>query len=306
MEAICSVYNHIPTCSCPPGTTGDAFKYCSLVSRDVTVQETDPCNPSRCGVNTICRKTGSSHTCECIPDYKGSPYDRGCYPECTTASDCNRNRACRNYKCVDPCINACGYRAKCTTINHSPICSCPDKMIGDPFTECKALKVERDPCYPSPCAANGVCRNNNGVASCQYLECVQNEDCISTKACLNQHCKDPCLNACGSNALCNVVNHKAVCSCPNGFYGSPFDQCIRQKDPLPRAECNYDDECSNDKACINQKCVNPCTNSANTCGINSECRVQIHRPVCVCRNGFTGNAHYACYESKYFSKLLSY
>lgn len=177
-------------------------------------------------------------------------------------------------------------------------------MIGDPFVECKELLIETDPCYPSPCARNGICRVTNGRATCTYPECVQNEDCISTKACLGQHCRDPCAGACGTNALCNVVNHKAVCSCPNGFYGSPFEQCLKQYDPPPRPECVRDDECSKDMACINQKCANPCS-SSNTCGINSDCRVQAHRPFCVCRNGYTGNAHQACYEgNKTFYMIL--
>lgn len=172
-------------------------------------------------------------------------------------------------------------------------------MVGDPFTECREVKVERDPCYPSPCARNGYCRVVNGAASCQYPECVQNEDCITTKACLNQKCQDPCVGACGLNALCNVINHKAVCSCPNGFMGSPFQQCFKEEQRDPRPECTSDSECSNDKSCINQRCLNPCIESPNICGINSDCRVQVHRPICVCREGFTGNAHQACYESEY-------
>ena len=170
-------------------------------------------------------------------------------------------------------------------------------MIGDPFIECKPVPEKRDPCYPSPCAQNGICRVINGIASCQYPECVQNEDCPSSKACFNQKCGDPCIEACGVNALCNVINHKAVCSCPRGFIGSPFLQCSKiEHEPLPRPECTSDDECSNDKACINQKCVNPCTSSNGICGLNAECHVQTHRPICVCRSGFTGNAQYNCYE----------
>lgn len=218
-EAICTVFNHIPTCSCPDGTTGDAFKYCAIEKKppEISHDQSDPCYPSKCGVNTVCRRSGQSAICECIPGYNGSPYDRGCFPECSINSDCAANKACSNYKCVDPCKgNVCGYRAICTTINHSPICSCPDNMAGDPFTECRELKIDRDPCYPSPCFKNGICKVINGIASCQYLECIQNEDCAPSKACLNHHCRNPCENACGSNSLCNVVNHKAVCSCPTG------------------------------------------------------------------------------------------
>lgn len=297
-EALCSVFNHIPTCSCPEGTTGDAFKYCEIIRRYEPPVEKDPCYPSPCKTGAVCRRSGStSAICECIPGYNGNPYERGCYPECTINSDCPLSKACSNYKCVDPCLGqVCGYNAKCSAINHAPICSCPEKMFGDPFVECKPEPKKVDPCYPSPCSRNGVCRVINGIASCQYPECVQNEDCSTSKACFNQKCGDPCFAACGINALCNVVNHKAVCSCPRGFIGSPFTQCSKVADPLPKPECTFDSECTFDKACVNQKCVNPCTASPGICGVNSECHVNTHRAICICRNGYTGNAQSACYE----------
>lgn len=295
-EAVCTVFNHIPTCSCPEGTTGDAFRYCKVDVKVTTPVEHDPCYPSPCQTGSICRRSGSSAICECIPGYFGDPYTRGCHPECTINSDCPLTKACSNYKCVNPCSrDVCGYNAICSPVNHVPICSCPEKMVGDPFTECKTVTEKRDPCYPSPCSKNGVCRTINGIASCEYPECVQNEDCIATKACFNQRCRDPCIEACGINALCNVITHKAVCSCPRGFMGSPFLQCSKiQEEPLPRPECTTDDECSNDKTCINNKCVNPCSNGL--CGLNSECHTQAHRAICVCKSGFTGNPQHRCYE----------
>lgn len=167
-------------------------------------------------------------------------------------------------------------------------------MAGNPFDECKTLREPVDPCYPSPCTQNGICREVNGIASCSYPECVQNEDCPTSKACFNQKCGDPCNAACGVNALCNVINHKAVCSCPRGFDGSPFVQCSQYVEPPLRPECTNDEECSNDKACINQKCTNPCT--GGICVIDSECHVQKHRAVCTCQDGFTGNAQLGCYK----------
>lgn len=297
IEAICTVFNHIPTCSCPEGTIGDAFRYCEAEPKQNKPQEdSDPCYPSPCKTGATCKRSGKSAICECIPGYSGNPYERGCYPECSINSDCVLTKACSNYKCVNPCSgDLCGYSSICSVINHSPICSCPEKMVGDPFIECKTLPAKTDPCYPSPCATNGICRVINGIASCQYPECVQNEDCSSSKACFSQKCGNPCLEACGVNALCNVINHKAVCSCPRGFMGSPYSQCSKREDEQPRPECISDDECSNEKACINQKCINPCSES-KICGQNSECHVQAHRPSCSCRAGFTGNAHYACYE----------
>lgn len=298
IDAICSVLNHIPTCSCPQGKFGDAFKYCQVVPKFETTVEKDPCYPSPCKNGAICRRSGNAAICECIPGYIGEPNERGCYPECTINSDCPLNKACSHYKCTNPCSDTiCGYRAICSIVNHAPICTCPEKMIGNPFVECKPFIEKPDPCYPSPCASNGICRVFNGIATCQYPECVQNEDCQITKACFNQKCGDPCNDACGDNALCNVVNHKAVCSCPKGFMGSPYLQCLKlEYESLPQPECTSDGECSNDKACINQKCINPCANQGEICGLNSECHVQTHRPICICRFGFTGNAQHACIE----------
>lgn len=31
LEALCSITNHIPICTCPHGTTGDAFRQCIIV-----------------------------------------------------------------------------------------------------------------------------------------------------------------------------------------------------------------------------------------------------------------------------------
>lgn len=188
------------------------------------------------------------------------------------------------------------YSALCHTLNHKPTCSCPNTMTGDPFVLCRPAPADPiDPCNPSPCAQNGHCRVINGAAICTYPECITNDDCSSDRACFNQKCSDPCVNACGLNAICHGVNHKAVCSCPPGFFGSPYVQCLEDRKPTIKPECERDSDCTNDKACINQQCRNPCA-EGNVCSANAECHVQFHRPICVCREGFTGNAQTACYE----------
>lgn len=299
-DAICTTQAHVPTCSCPPGLTGNPFQQCIYYQDRVSVVEhKDPCYPSPCGQSTICRSSSDKAICECIHGYYGNPYSTGCHPECTISADCPWNRACSNLKCIDPCPGVCGYGAICNVVNHSPICSCPTPTEGDPFVQChEMIKVPHDPCHPSPCANNGICRVINGVASCQYPECVINDDCSYNRACLNQKCRDPCINACGINAICNPINHKATCICPSGFLGSPFVQCIeRDESIIPKSECTQDADCNNDKACINERCINPCL-ERNICAENAECHVQLHRPLCVCREGLTGNAQVGCYESK--------
>lgn len=249
-------------------------------------------------MNTICRKSGNNAVCECIPGYFGNPTGSGCQPECTISSDCTRDKACVNYKCVDPCPGICGYEAICHTVNHSPICSCPSNMVGDPFAECKRPQADPiDPCNPSPCGQNGNCRNVNGAATCTYPECIVNQDCSRDRACYNQKCSDPCIGACGINALCNAINHKPQCTCPIGYVGSPSVQCVmRLEEPIVKPECEQDSDCTNDLACVNQQCKNPCYENPGICGQNAECRVQYHRPHCSCKDGFTGNAQLICHE----------
>lgn len=63
-------------------------------------------------------------------------------------------------------------------------------------------------------------------------------------------------------------------------------------------------ECSQDKTCINQKCVDPCP---GTCGQNARCHVTNHSPICSCSPGFTGDPFIRCMaeESKHFFHFYS-
>lgn len=73
-----------------------------------------------------------------------------------------------------------------------------------------------------------------------------------------------------------------MCKCIEGYNGSP---------PSCRPECVVSSDCSPATACVNQKCINPCLGS---CGLNAECTVINHNPICSCRQGFTGNPFQAC------------
>lgn len=97
--------------------------------------ETDPCNPSPCGVNTRC----DNGVCYCLPEYFGNP-NAGCRPECVLNTDCSSNRACIRNKCVDPCANACGQGAICEVFNHIPMCSCPSGTTGSALISCQIFK----------------------------------------------------------------------------------------------------------------------------------------------------------------------
>ena len=105
------------------------------------------------------------------------------------------------------------------------------------FTE--TPRVPENPCIPSPCGPNSICQVKQGrpVCSCvaNYIgsppfcrpECVLSQECPWDKACINEKCQNPCINSCGSNAKCDVVNHTPFCSCLAGYIGDAFIGCSK-------------------------------------------------------------------------------
>lgn len=94
---------------------------------------------------------------------------------------------------------------------------------------------------------------------------------------------DPCHpSPCGPNSQCRKMNDQAVCSCLPNYMGSP---------PECRPECVVSSECPLDKACTNQKCLDPCP---NTCGIQALCTVRNHNPICACPAGYSGDPFSQC------------
>ena len=98
-----------------------------------TVKE-NPCSPSPCGPNSICREINGQPVCSCVAGYLGAPPT--CRPECIVSTDCPLSEACSNQKCVNPCPGSCGFRSLCNVVNHNPICNCPSDLTGDPFVQC--------------------------------------------------------------------------------------------------------------------------------------------------------------------------
>lgn len=91
---------------------------------------------------------------------------------------------------------------------------------------------------------------------------------------------NPCNpSPCGPNAQCN----NGVCTCISGYLGDPYTIC--------RPECVINTDCSRNEACILHKCRNPCV---GTCGVNAECNVVNHLPICNCPRNTTGNAFVSC------------
>jgi len=251
-DAECEVYNHVATCKCLPGYTGQPFQSCHLIpKKDITYvpPPSNPCNPSPCGNFAVCKELNGVAICSCLPGYIGSP--PACRPECTSSSECALDKACINQKCVNPCPGPCAVSAECRVVNHSPICVCPAGTEGDPFSYCTAKrspppKIEyTNPCVPNPCGPFSECKEINGHAACScrinYIgqppncrpECTIDQDCPTDKACTQEKCIDPCPGACGFNAECKAMSHKPRCFCLQGYTGDPFRGCSLIPPPPP-------------------------------------------------------------------------
>lgn len=126
-------------CRCPEHYSGDPFSGCSPNPILQTPIETPmPCNPSLCGINAVCKERAGAGSCSCLSKYHGDPYVE-CRPECVLNSDCSKNKACVNNKCIDPCPGVCGVNAECRVNNHIPICNCVHGYTGNPSVRCTEI-----------------------------------------------------------------------------------------------------------------------------------------------------------------------
>lgn len=91
-----------------------------------------------------------------------------------------------------------------------------------------------DLCNPSPCGSNAECENGNCHCLLDYHgdpyvgcrpECTMSTDCPRNQICVRKKCVNPCPDTCGNNAICEVINHVPMCSCPVGFIGNSFVSC---------------------------------------------------------------------------------
>ena len=147
-------------CVCVVGYTGDPFTQCSQPVQNYPIERPQPCSPSPCGSNAVCREQNGAGSCTCLPEYFGNPYE-GCRPECVLNSDCPSNRACIRNKCQDPCPGTCGQNADCQVVNHLPSCTCRSGFTGDPFRYCSPIPVESKDQLALSIWLLNICLRNN-------------------------------------------------------------------------------------------------------------------------------------------------
>lgn len=94
----------------------------------------------------------------------------------------------------------------------------------------------------------------------------------------------PCIpSPCGTNAVCREHNGAGACTCLSEYYGNPYEGC--------RPECLVNSDCTSNKACIANKCKDPCP---GICGPNAECHTLAHNPSCTCFTGYSGDPFRYC------------
>ncbi|KAJ4432712.1 hypothetical protein ANN_21349 [Periplaneta americana] len=171
---------------------------------------------------------------------------------------------CIDNQCQNPCtasrVPPCSADKTCDVLDHHPVCICTRN------------------CNPSL----SICLRDNG--------------CPPQLACRGYRCMDPCVNVtCTDDAPCFVEEHKPVCKfCPPGFVTDSKYGCLKagvSTSPSAPVTCTLDVECTDAQACISGECVDPCTNN---CGLGSQCRVQAHKPICFCPQGYEGNPAIGC------------
>lgn len=282
-NAECFVRNHRPICSCREGYDGDPYRTCRIVGcrTNSECQSHEACvngnciNPcifnNTCGPNAECFVERNQPLCRCRPGFEGNSYGGCSAVECRSNGDCTQDKQCRSQRCIDPCLigNTCGIRATCLVRNHIPMCKCELSYTGSPYVECKP-----------PITA----------------ECFVDADCPAKEACLSSKCVNPCLalRPCATPAVCEVSPTLPVrtmlCTCPPGYVSSGGGIC-KPTTTVSDAVCVIDNNCTANHACVSSVCQNPCN-----CGVNSDCLIKDHKPVCACRPGFIGDAINGCYE----------
>ena len=104
--------------------------------------------------------------------------------------------------------------------------------------------IADDPCDPTPC---GSYTNPPKLLEIDVIARVVH----------------PCNpSSCGMNAECFENRGAASCSCILDYVGNPYVEC--------KPECTVNPECPRDKACINNKCGDPCP---GVCGAHATCSV---------------------------------
>lgn len=248
-NAKCQSYGDEPICSCLPDYIGKPPRCrpecirpeeCPATKACLDNRCVDPC-PGICGVNAECFVVNHNPICSCIHGYTGDPFIRctEIRPIASTPRPTTPASPVPEYT-RPTTLPPIGEHKEITdeTITPSKIETSTYSPIGETPSLDKPLHY--DPCDPSPCAANAICKMGyDGKPMCECKDgyfgnplvicgphCVIDNDCGRGFACINRECKDPCPGACGVNAVCTVASHRPRCNCAQGYKGDPYVECL--------------------------------------------------------------------------------
>lgn len=166
----------------------------------------------------------------------------------------------------------CGRETICTVANHIPLCDCLPGYTGNAYVACAKIESMKKIFKFSNIKSQKNIVINNFRKKSHFLGPQIYYDTVD-------HCNP---SPCGQNSHCKSVNSQAVCSCLPGYYGAP---------PACRSECAINSDCINTRACVNERCIDPCPGS---CAPNAECRVVNHKALCYCLPRYTGDPFVRC------------
>lgn len=126
------------------------------------------------------------------------------------------------------------------------------------------------------CFLGHICLSN----SCRY-GCRHDDDCREDEICRNNYCKNPCasdVSPCGPNAVCSVVNRKAICSCLDGLIANPTPNigCVR----TPALSCRIQADCATGWRCEENRCRPSCNSENFECLEGERCNAGLCRYAC--------------------------
>ena len=248
-DAICTPVNHNPMCSCPARTKGNPNVRCTplecVSNSDCTSERTcvrnkcvDVCSlPNVCGQNTECKATNHVSRCFCKPGFTGDP-TLGCtqLQLCTAEEQCPSGMLCSFGICSPPCKSSR---------------ECLDNQICVGGT-CASKCQDSSQCPLLHSCQNGFCVQESRCST--DVDCGEQDTCIGRDNGLFE-CEDVCSGPviCGRNAICTSKSHKAVCTCPDGFFGNPNDEKVG----CQRIQCSKNGDCRGDTVCSKNLCIQP-------------------------------------------------
>lgn len=316
----CRVINQQPVCSClqdyigaPPTCRPECTSNseCPPTQACLNQKCRDPC-PGTCGVRAQCSVVNHSPFCTCPRGFSGNPFVScqrisksteiiSCYPSSKYNNLLSIVEPVRDVVPQNPCSpSPCGPYSQCKPIGEAPSCSCLESYIGRP-PNCRPECVTSsdcssnlaclnqkcvDPC-PGRCGLNAECRVVSHAVQCVCVVGYSGDPFIQCNPEVERDVTEiltPCSpSPCGPNAVCKERNGAGSCTCFPDYHGNPYEGC--------RPECLLNSDCPSNRACLQQKCQDPCP---GTCGQNAECQVVNHLPTCNCIYGYTGDPYRLC------------